>query len=203
MRKQLSVVDLIQQHLPIKRWNHLSRLLFCDFIDQTKPIFGHNMKLSMIFTCFMSQLPNFSVWWIPRGLINTCQEWELNYQRWKKGLDMFLSSNNTRINTLTTSWVVISHSKCWTATLSIELSTGKVETNKLESLNWHFNTSKGLPYKSGYLDHLYPQTTHLCLAYSLLARSTGSQYTAPHLVQGNDANSFPLARPTLAVSQHC
>ena len=36
------------------------------------------------------------------------------------------------------------------------------QTNKLESLNWHFNTAKGFPSTSGYLDHFYLKTTHLC-----------------------------------------
>ena len=48
MSRQLSVVDLIQQYLPTRRWNHQSRLLFCALKDQFKPVFGHNMKLSMI-----------------------------------------------------------------------------------------------------------------------------------------------------------
>ena len=45
---------------------------------------------------------------------------------------------------------------------SVELSTGKVDTNKLESLNWHFNTARGFPNTSEYLDHLCPQTTYPC-----------------------------------------
>ena len=61
MSRQLSVVDLIQQHLLTGRWHHQSRLLFCAFIDQIKPVFGHNMKLSMTPTCSTSQLPHFSV----------------------------------------------------------------------------------------------------------------------------------------------
>ena len=48
MSRQLSIVDLIQQYLPTRRWHHQSRLLFCALKDQFKPVFGHNMKLSMI-----------------------------------------------------------------------------------------------------------------------------------------------------------
>ena len=114
MSRQLSVVDLIQQYLPTRRWHHQSRLLFCALKYQFKPVFGHNMKLSMIPMCFLSQLPHFNVWKIPHGLINTCQERWFHNQQWNKGLNMIPNSKNTRINTLTTSWVVISHSKCWT-----------------------------------------------------------------------------------------
>ena len=39
---------------------------------------------------------------------------------------------------------------------------GKVDTNKLESLNWHLNTARGFPNTSGYLDHLCLQTRHPC-----------------------------------------
>ena len=59
MSRQLSVVDLIQQHLPTRRWHHQSRLLFCAFIDQIKPVFGYNMKLSMTSTCSTSQVSSF------------------------------------------------------------------------------------------------------------------------------------------------
>ena len=59
--RQLSVVDLIQQYLPTKRWHHQSRLLFCAFKDQFKSVFGHNMKLSMIPTCSPSQFPHFNI----------------------------------------------------------------------------------------------------------------------------------------------
>ena len=114
MSRQLSVVDLIQQHLPTRRRHHQSRLLFWAFKDQFKSVFGHNMKLSMIPTCSLSQFPHFNIWRIPRGLINTCQERWFHNQRWNKGLDMISSSNNTRISILTTSWMVISHPKCWT-----------------------------------------------------------------------------------------
>ena len=61
MSRQLSVVDLIQQHLPTRRWHHQSRLLFCTLKDQLKSVFGHNMKLSMISTCSPSQLPHFNI----------------------------------------------------------------------------------------------------------------------------------------------
>ena len=63
MSRQLSVVDLIQQHLPTRRQHHQSRLLlFCTFKDQLKSMFGHNMKLSMIPTCSPSQFPHFNIW---------------------------------------------------------------------------------------------------------------------------------------------
>ena len=114
MSRQLNVVDFIQQHLPTKRWHHQSRLLFWAFIDQFKPVFGYNMELSMTPTCSTSYLPHFNVWWIPCGLVNTCQKGGFNNQRRNKGLVMCPMSINTWINTLTTSWVVISHSKCWT-----------------------------------------------------------------------------------------
>ena len=55
MSRQLSVVDLIQQHLLTRRWQHQSRLLFCAFKDQFKPMFGHNMKLSMIPTLVLDK----------------------------------------------------------------------------------------------------------------------------------------------------
>ena len=58
--RQLSIVDLIQQHLTIRRWQHQSRLLFYTLKDQLKSVFGHNMKLSMISTCSLSQLPHFN-----------------------------------------------------------------------------------------------------------------------------------------------
>ena len=51
MSRQLSVVDLIQQHLLTKRQHNQSRLLFCALRDQFKHVFGHNMELSMIPTC--------------------------------------------------------------------------------------------------------------------------------------------------------
>ena len=57
--RQLSVVDLIQQHLLIRRWHHQSRLLFCALKNQFKPIFGHNMKLSMIPRALRVKLPSF------------------------------------------------------------------------------------------------------------------------------------------------
>ena len=61
MSRQLSVVDLIQQYLPIRRQHHQSRLLFCTLKDQLKSVFGHNMKLSMIPTSSLSQLAHFIV----------------------------------------------------------------------------------------------------------------------------------------------
>ena len=61
MSRQLSVVDLIQQYLPIRGRHHQSRLLFCTLKDQLKSMFGHKMKLSMIYTRSPSQLPHFSV----------------------------------------------------------------------------------------------------------------------------------------------
>ena len=61
MSRQLSVVDLIQQHLPTKRRHHQSRLLFCAFKDQFKPVFGYNVKLSMIPMSSPSQFAHFSV----------------------------------------------------------------------------------------------------------------------------------------------
>ena len=61
MGRQLSVVDLIQQHLPIRRRHHQSRLLFFTLKDQLKSVFGYNMKLSMISTCSPSQFPHFNV----------------------------------------------------------------------------------------------------------------------------------------------
>ena len=144
MSRQLSVVDLIQQYLPTRRWYHQSRLLLWAFKDKFKAVLGYNMKLSMIPTSSASQLPHFRVWRIPRGLIHTCQErWFHNQQR-NKGLDMISNSNNTRISILTTSWMVISHPKCWTINW-------KVDTNKLESLNWHLKTARGFPNTSGYL----------------------------------------------------
>ena len=60
MSKQLSIIDLIQKHLPTRRW-HQSRLLFCAFKDQLKPVFGHNVKLSMIPTSSPSQLAHFII----------------------------------------------------------------------------------------------------------------------------------------------
>ena len=59
--RKLSVVGLIKQHLPTKRWHHQSRLLFSAFKDQIKSVFRHNMKLSMISTCSQSQFPHFNV----------------------------------------------------------------------------------------------------------------------------------------------
>ena len=114
MSRQLSVVDFIQQYLPTRRWHHQSRLLSWAFIYQFKPVFWHNMELSMTPTCSTSQLPHFNVWWIPRGLINTCQEGGSTTNDETKGLVMFSTSINMSINTLTISWVVISYSKCWT-----------------------------------------------------------------------------------------
>ena len=61
MSRQLSVVDFIQQYLLIRRRHHQSRLLFCAFKDQLKPVFGHNMKLSIIPTSSPSKLAHFSV----------------------------------------------------------------------------------------------------------------------------------------------
>ena len=61
MSGQFSIVDFIQQYLLTRKRHHQSRLLFCAFINQIKPVFGHNMKLNMIPTCFLSQLSHFSV----------------------------------------------------------------------------------------------------------------------------------------------
>ena len=61
MSRHLSVVNLIQQYLPTRRWYHQSRLLFYALKVQFKPLFGYNMKLSMIDTCYLSQLPYFNV----------------------------------------------------------------------------------------------------------------------------------------------
>ena len=58
---QLSVVDLIQQHLPTRRRHQQSRLLLYAFKDQFKSVFGYNMKLSMIPTSSANQLPHFRV----------------------------------------------------------------------------------------------------------------------------------------------
>ena len=77
-------------------------------------MFWYYMELSMTPTCPTSQLPHFNVWWIPCGLVNTCQKGGFNNQRWKKGLVMSPTSTNTCTNTLSTSWVVISHPKFWT-----------------------------------------------------------------------------------------
>ena len=110
--RQISVVDFIQQYLPIRKWHHQSRLLLCAFINQLKPVFRYNMELSITPMSSTSQLPHFCIWWIPYGLINTCQEEGFNNQRWKKGLVMFSISKNMSIHTQTTPWVVISHSKC-------------------------------------------------------------------------------------------
>ena len=74
MSRQISVVDFIQQYLPIRRLHHQSKLLFYAFMNQVKPMFGHNMELSMTLTCSTSQFPHFNVWWILRGLIITYQE---------------------------------------------------------------------------------------------------------------------------------
>ena len=117
MSRKLSVVDPIQQHLLTRRWYHQLRLFLCVFQYQVKPVFGHNMKLSMIHTSSVCQLPHFRVWRIPHGLIHTCQKRWSHNQQWNKGLEMISSSNNTRIINPTTSWVVISHSKCWAINL--------------------------------------------------------------------------------------
>ena len=61
MSRQVIVVELIQQHLLTRRWHHQSRLLFYTLKDQLKSVFGHNMKLSMIPTCYPSQLYHFNV----------------------------------------------------------------------------------------------------------------------------------------------
>ena len=60
MSRQLSVVDLIQQYLPTRRWHHQSKLLFCALKDQLKSVLGYNMKPSMIPTCSPSQHPHFN-----------------------------------------------------------------------------------------------------------------------------------------------
>ena len=61
MSRQISVVDLIQQHLLTRKWHYQSRLIFCAFKDKLKSVFRHNMKLSMIPTSSVSQLPHFRV----------------------------------------------------------------------------------------------------------------------------------------------
>ena len=61
MGRQLSVVDFMQQNLPTRRRNHQSRLLFYALKGQLKPVFGHNIKLSMIPMCSPSQLPHFNI----------------------------------------------------------------------------------------------------------------------------------------------
>ena len=109
MSRKLSIMDFIQQHLLTKRQHHQSRLLFWAFIDEIKSMFRHHMKLSMTPTCLTSQLPHFSIWWIPCSLTNTCQKGGFNHQWWNKGLFMFFTSTNL----LKTTWDVISHSKCW------------------------------------------------------------------------------------------
>ena len=110
MSGQLSIVDLVQQYLPTWTWHHQSGLLFWAYVYKFKPIFLHNIKLSMITTCLVCQFPHFCIWWIPCGLTNTCQKGRLNYQQWDNGLVQFPMYTNT----LTTTWVVISHSKCRT-----------------------------------------------------------------------------------------
>ena len=59
--RKLSIVGPILQYLLTRRQYHQSRLLFCTLKNQLKSVFGHNMKLSMIFTCSPSQLPHFNV----------------------------------------------------------------------------------------------------------------------------------------------
>ena len=61
MSRQLSVVDLIQQHLLTRRWHHQFRLLICALKDQFKPMSGDNTKLIIICTCSLSQLPHFNI----------------------------------------------------------------------------------------------------------------------------------------------
>ena len=61
MSRNISFVELIQQHLLTRRREHQSRLLFCTLKDQLKSVFGHNIKLSMISTCSPSQPPHFNV----------------------------------------------------------------------------------------------------------------------------------------------
>ena len=114
MSRQLSVVNLIQQHLLTKRWHHQSRLLFWAFKDQLRSVFGHNMKLSMIPTCSPSQLSSFQhlkdpTWpdkHVPRKMVLQ--------PTMKQRIRHDPNRNNTRISILTTSWMVISHPKCWT-----------------------------------------------------------------------------------------
>ena len=67
--RQLSFVDLIQQHLQTRRQHHQSGLPLCAFKDQLKSVFGQNIKLSTISMCFPSQLPHFNILRIPYGLI--------------------------------------------------------------------------------------------------------------------------------------
>ena len=159
-------------------------------------MFRYNMKLSMISPYPTSQVPHFSIWRTPCGLTNTCQKGGFNYQCWKNGLIMFPTRINTCINTIKTTLGVISHSNYW-------ISTGNLYTNKVESLNWHPSTAKGVPYTSGYLDHLWPNNTHPCWACSLITCSIGSQHTDLHFGQGNDTNSFPHSSPTRAALQQC
>ena len=112
--RQLSIVDLIQQYLPIWRQHHQSRLLFWAFINKFKPMFRHNMKLSMIAKCPTCQISHFSIWWTPCGLTNTCQKGRFNIKWLNKSLFMFPTCIKTSTNILTTTWVVINHFKCWT-----------------------------------------------------------------------------------------
>ena len=139
MIRQLIVVDFIQQYLPTRRWHHQSILLFWAFKDQLKSVFGHNMKLSMIPTCSPSQFPHFNIWRIPHGLKNTCKKRWFHNQRWNKGIRHDLQQQqheNQHPNNILNGDQALP---------SIELSTGKVDTNKLESPNWHLKTARVLP----------------------------------------------------------
>ena len=148
-------------------------------------MFGHNMKLSMILTCSPSQFSHFRVWKIPSGLKNTCQKRGFSNQRWNKSLDMFPNSNKMRISILTTSWVVISHSKYWTINW-------KNWSNQTRISQLALQNSQRIPNTSGYLDHLCEQTIHPCWAYSLRTRSTGSHRLAHTLDKGMMPTHFYL-----------
>ena len=94
--------------IPIWRWHHQSGLLFWAFVNELKPMFRYDIKLSMIATCPTCQFPHLSIRWIPCGLTNTFQKGRVSYQRREKGLVLFPTCTDALIAT----WVVISHSKC-------------------------------------------------------------------------------------------
>ena len=95
------------------------------------------------------------------------------------------TSTNTCINTLTTSWVVISHSKCWT----INWQRWNKQNGISQLATQH---SQRIPLHKWILGPLVLATTHPCWAYSFLASSTESQHTAPHLGQGMIPTHFHL-----------
>ena len=155
MSRQLSIVDLIQQYLTTRRWHHLSRILFCTLKipAQIRIWTQHETKHDSHMLSPSQLLISMSKG--STGLKNMCQERWFHNQQWNKGLDMIPNRNNMRIITLT-------HLEWWSATPSVELLTGRVETNKQESLNWHFSIAKWFPNTNGYLDHLWPQIRHPC-----------------------------------------